>query len=878
MRQISFILLAFLFTLGACNSVKKTSEKAAEGPKVYENEHFPYRASETRTFDLLHTLLKVSFDWEKQHLKGYAELSLTPYFYPSNQLILDAKGMDLGSISLLSEDGKNTNLSFSYDSSQIKITLPKKYKRGEKIKLIIQYVAKPNELKSQGSKAIKDDKGLYFINPLGKDDVKPKQIWTQGETEASSCWFPTIDKPNERCTQEIYITVENKYKTLSNGKFISSVNNTDGTRTDYWKQDLPHAPYLFMMSIGEYAVIKDTWQGVPLTYHVEPKDSADALLVFGNTPKMLTFYSDLLGVKYPWDKYAQVLLRDYVSGAMENSSATVFANFVFRNKQQLIDKNWENIIAHELFHQWFGDYVTCESWSNLPLNESFATYGEYLWVEHAYGKMEADLHLYKDWMEYLADHPWKEIIRFKYEDKEDMFDDHSYEKGALVLHQLRDLVGDEAFFASLNLYLKTNAFKSVEIHNLRLAFEEVTGLDLNWYFNQWFLSKGHPVLHVDYKVKSDSLILHIHQTQNLKDIPVFRLPLAVDVYENGKATRHEIVTEHAKDTFILKVGGTVDLVSVDAKHVLCGEVHQKLTPEQALFKFNNTKLFRDKMSALKAVKNDTSTVAWQVLQQAVKDTFPYFRAVGINYLGKGKEAKSDDFKELLVNLIKTDPVSSVRSEAIVQLAKNFASDSLMIPIYKKALEDSSLNVKTEAISALSEIKREDALLRATELEKIEDAHLIYTLCEIYSDVKDESKINYYRWAISHTEGYFKSGVIELFTEYLKTKGHDLAWKGFKTLRDIAIYDNDKEIRIAAGLAIHNLHKQHLLSIEDVKKDIADQEKSGKKDSYDLKMLKEKLAELEAKEKEILELIKQVIQAEKNLSVLETWKIEGFEDK
>ena len=881
MRFLKFIVFVFVFAAFLILTSCKVSQKTEDKKKAQENsesQNQTYRSSNTRKVDLIHTLLKVGFDWEKQHLIASAELTLKPYFYSIESLVLDAKGMEIKSISLLNSDGKSSVLKYKYDSLQITIDLPKKYNKNETFKVLIDYIAKPNELKSQGSSAIKDDKGLYFINPLNKDEVKPKQIWTQGETEAASCWFPTIDSPNERCTQEIYITVPNNFKTLSNGLLMNSTPLENGKRTDYWKQDLAHAPYLFMMAIGEYTIIKDTWEGIPISYYVEPKDSMDALLNFGNTKQMLSFFSDKLGVKYPWDKYAQVMVRDYVSGAMENTSATVFGKFVFRNQQQLIDENHEDIIAHELFHQWFGDYVTCESWSNLALNESFATYGEYLWMEHKYGKTRADKHLYQDLIRYLSDQPYKEIIRFKYDDKEDMFDDHSYEKGGLILHQLRDVVGDDAFFASLKLYLEKNALKSVEIHNLRLAFEEVTGLDLNWFFNQWFLKKGHPILQVDYKIQSDSLIVDLTQTQNLKQFPVFKLPLSIDVYEAGKPTRHDVVLEKEKETLIFKVSGSVDFITVDSKNILCGEIINKLTPEQALLKFSTAKLFRDKIYAIKSIKEDTTLTSWQLLQLAVKDTLPTFRTIGISYLGKTKESKTDDYKELLVNLSIKDLSSDVRSTAIYLLAKYFPTDSLLIPIYKEALEDSSYLVKIEAITALHSIKREDALLRSVNLEKEDDEELIFTLCDLYTDIKDEGKVNYYKWAISHTEGHYKIEILDLFTSYLKNKSHNVVWKCIKTLKEITIFDNDKSIREAAGLAVHKLHKQHLLSIEDIKKDIKDQEKSSKGTSYDLKMLKEKLVELEEKEKEILVIIKEIISSEKNLTVIEAWKLEGFEDK
>ena len=218
----------------------------------------------------------------------------------------------------------------------------------------------------------------------------------------------------------MYITVEDRFKTLSNGLLENSTKNADGTRTDYWVMNKPHAPYLFMMAIGEFAVVKDDWNGMLLEYYVEPAYEKDAKMIFNYTDEMLTFFSDRLGVKYPWPKYAQVVVRDYVSGAMENTTGVIFGDFVQQTTRELIDghKGNERIVAHELIHHWFGDLVTCESWSNLPLNEAFANYGEYLWFEHKYGKDAADLHRYQETQGYFAQansvqHP---LIDFHYKE------------------------------------------------------------------------------------------------------------------------------------------------------------------------------------------------------------------------------------------------------------------------------------------------------------------------------------------------------------------------------------------------------------------------------------------------------------------------------
>ncbi|RYY67768.1 MAG: M1 family peptidase, partial [Chitinophagaceae bacterium] len=434
-----------------------------------------YRESYTRINDLVHTKLDVRFDFNKSYLYGKEWLTLTPHFYNTDSVLLDAKGMDIKEVSMMNGTSK-TPLKYQYDGMLLNIKLNKTYTRNDKYTLYIDYVSKPDELKVAGSAAITDAKGLYFVNPKGEKKGVETQVWTQGETEGSSVWFVTIDKPNQKTTQEITMTVPAKYVTLSNGLKISEKKNADGTRSDYWKMDLPHAPYLFFMGLGDFAVIKDKpYKGKEVSYYVEKNQAPYAMKVFGNTPEMMQFFSTKLGVDYPWAKYSQMVGREYVSGAMENTTATLHQDGAYQNNRQLADGNgWEETIAHELFHQWFGDLVTAESWSNLTVNESFANYSEYLWDEYKYGKDYADEHNFEDMQGYImSGSEGKDLVRFHYNDKEDMFDAVSYNKGGRILHMLRNYVGDDAFFKSLNNYLTTNKFKAGEAGQLRLAFEEV---------------------------------------------------------------------------------------------------------------------------------------------------------------------------------------------------------------------------------------------------------------------------------------------------------------------------------------------------------------------------------------------------------------------
>ncbi|HXL57975.1 MAG TPA: M1 family metallopeptidase, partial [Chitinophagaceae bacterium] len=501
---------------------------AAQAQVVVKSERDPawkkiYRGEAAKINDLVNTKLDVKFDFDKAWMYGKEWLTLKPHFYPTDSLTLDAKGMNINEIAII-KNGKRTQLKYNYDSLNLRITLDRTYKSIENYTIYIDYISKPNEFKGEGSAAITEAKGLYFINPKGEEKDKPTEIWTQGETESNSVWMPTIDKPNQKSREEISMTVPAKYVTLSNGLLISQKKNTDGTRTDTWKMDLQNAPYLFFMGAGEYSIIKDSYKGKEVSYYVEKEYAPVARKIFGYTPEMINFYSTKLGMDYQWPKYAQIVGRDYVSGAMENTTATLHQENAYQNARQLLDGNtWEEVIAHELFHQWFGDLVTCESWSNLTVNESFANFSETLWYEYKHGKDAGDEHNFEAQQTYLeSGSDNKDLVRFYYRDKEDMFDAVSYHKGGRILNMLRNYVGEDAFFKSLNNYLTTNKFKTGEAQQLRLAFEQVTGQDLNWYWNQWYYGSGHPVVKIDYKYDdtAENAMVIIQQTQGDK---IFKL-------------------------------------------------------------------------------------------------------------------------------------------------------------------------------------------------------------------------------------------------------------------------------------------------------------------------------------------------------------------
>ncbi len=654
-----------------------------------------YRESYPRINNLVHTKLDVKFDYDKSFLYGNEWLTLKPHFYPTDSVLLDAKGMDIKEISMMKGTSK-IQLKYSYDGMQLNIKLDNIYTRNDTYTLYIDYISKPNELKTEGSAAITDAKGLYFINPKGEEKNKATQIWTQGETEANSVWFVTIDKPNQKTTEEIYMTVPSKYVTLSNGLLKSQKKNTDGTRTDYWKMDLPHAPYLFFMGVGDFAIIKDIpYKGKEISYYVEKDQAPYAKGIFGNTPEMIKFFSEKLGVDYPWAKYAQIVGRDYVSGAMENTTATLHQESAYQNNRQLADGNgWEETIAHELFHQWFGDLVTAESWSNLTVNESFANYSEYLWDEYKYGKDYADAHNFEDMQGYLlSGSDKKDLVRYQYSNKEDMFDAVSYNKGGRILHMLRNYVGDDAFFKSLNNYLTTNKFKSGEAAQLRLAFEEVTGKDMNWFWNQWYYGSGHPKLKISYNYDMPGVAkVYVEQTQNTDKI--FKLPVAVDIYTNGVKERKNIWVQNKLDSFSFAYTTKPDLINVDADKVLLAEKTDNKSEENFIAQWKYAKAYLDRKEALDFFAKKTMPE----IAKGLNDKFADLRQYTMQKLATTPYKTDGVVLQTIENIAKTDRDKKTRAAAISYLVKN--GDAKYLPIYNAAVTDSSYSVAGAALKGL----------------------------------------------------------------------------------------------------------------------------------------------------------------------------------
>jgi aminopeptidase N len=728
---VTLLFCAGLANVGAFNQVF-AQEKSANPIAT------TYQETPAKINDLVHTKLAVSFDYKKRYLYGKEWLTLKPHFYPTDTLRLDAKGMNLKNISV-AKNGKNYPLKFSYDSLTVAIKLDRVYHNNESYTLFIDYTAKPNELKTSR----KHGKGLYFINPDGTEKNKPTQVWTEGEPESSSVWFPTIDKPNQKTTSEIAMTVPAKYVTLSNGRLASQKINADKTRTDTWKMELPNAPYLFMMAVGDFAIYKDSWHGKEVSYYVEPKYAPYAKDIFGFTPDAMSFFSKITGVDYPWNKYAQITVRDYVSGAMENTTAMVTGEGAQATKRELVDRIHNDFGSiHELFHQWFGDYVTTESWSNLTLNESFADLGEILWAEHRYGHDAADEHIQEGLQGYLGStqNATKNLVRFYYHDSQDVFDGVTYQKGGRILNMLRHHLGNDAFYKGLNIYLTTNAFKSAEAQQLRLAMEEASGLDLNWFFNQWYYGAGHPELNISYSwdESSKKQSIYLQQTQSGQ---IFTFPFAVDIYVAGKKERHQVWMRSKADTLTFTLPSRPDLVNVDGDKLLLAKKTDHKTLEEYAFQYQQAPLYLDRYEAIEAATSSQKTPLGQkILLGALKDKYFGLRLKALRALNMDNDTIRTAAYLLIADIAQKDDNPLAQAQAIVLLGKYRKPTDL--ELLKQALKSQSYTVQGAALWAINQINPTEAMTLAPLYEKDNEGDLTNALFTVYTANAGDDKWDY----------------------------------------------------------------------------------------------------------------------------------------
>src|SRR6266699_3422233 len=410
-------------------------------PKVGADE--PYARS--RDYDLQHSKIALRFDLDQKKVLGEVTHTVSILRDGSTKIAFDSVVLTIQSVTLNKAAAK-----FETSADKLIISLPSAAKAGDKFDVAIRYMGKPA-------------KGMYFILPDKDYPDRPKQIWTQGESEDTRYYLPTYDYPNDRLTTETILTVPASWITVSNGKLISVTAAGKGLKTWYWKESVPSSTYLITVVAGEFDELKDIWHGIPVTYYA-PKGRGDRLAInYSRTPAMMDLFSKKFGVDYPWEKYAQVMVDDFVAGGMENSSATTntSTSLVHPKLAPEYFTGEDDLISHELGHQWFGDLVTCKDWGDVWLNEGFATFLEAVWTETHFGKDEADYERWeraRAWFESM--NLWsKPVVRHDFDDSSE-FDGNVYDKSGWILYMLRHQIGEDGFTAASSTISKRIAART----------------------------------------------------------------------------------------------------------------------------------------------------------------------------------------------------------------------------------------------------------------------------------------------------------------------------------------------------------------------------------------------------------------------------------
>lgn len=667
MKRISTGIIGLLL-LGACAS------PPPEGTPFNDPEN-RLHVERVSPIDVLHYRIEARIDLREKSLDGTTTILFRP-LRPVRKIELDAAQ----DISVREVRMGDRVLSTWHEDETLYIILPRE--TSSETSITISYTAKPS-------------RGLNFVLPDEGYPDKPVMAWTQGETEYNHFWFPCYDYPNDRATTETIVTVPDPYEVISNGRLVEK-KKKEGWTTWHWKQEVSHPVYLVSLAIGEFDTYADQWRGRPVTYHV-PRgryEEADVLRCLGMTPHMLEFFSKKIGIEYPYPKYAQTLVWDFIWGGMENTSATTLYQWAVSPEE-----GREGLIAHELAHQWFGDYLTCRTWGDIWLNESFATYFSWIWFEHRYGddRMRREMNNGIGGLWNLEKKYRRPTVNPVYTLPMDVFDSYAYPRGAWVLHMLRDLLGDEAWWKGIRLYVKRWADSGVQTGDLLWAMEEAAGNDLDWFFDQWLYQVGHPEFTVSHEWREGKVILTVEQTQDPTRVrypggivtgtpAVFRVPVEIGIGE----MRHKVWIDDRRERFEFEVDDERPLLRFD----VTGSILKKLTWKKSLEELI-LQLETDPEAVGRTWAADQlgahGEPAVDALLRAVSDSFEGVAEKAVRSLGK---IKTGDAGEGLRKILAAEKRLPVR-KAIVQVFGGFAGNEEV----RKILEDLMRSGKSRGIQS-----------------------------------------------------------------------------------------------------------------------------------------------------------------------------------
>ncbi|HYO25465.1 MAG TPA: M1 family aminopeptidase, partial [Lacipirellulaceae bacterium] len=540
-----------------CRAARDAAAKGAEGPPT---RHY----APDRQVDLTHIKLEATPDFQRRSLAGVATLRFAPIAKPLTTLQLDGVNLRVSAVSASHEVR-----TWSAGSEQVTIVFARPIEPDAPAWVEIVYEAEPVE-------------GLYFRTAAMGLPPSDEHCWTQGETHEARHWFPSFDYPNERASSELVCHVPPEMTVVSNGRLVSdSLAENGARRTFHWLQEKPHVSYLICFVAGRLEKLSGQHGKTPLGFYAQPSKSAHAASAFEGTAEIMAFLEAEIGVPYPWEKYDQATISDFMWGGMENTTITTLTQrTLFENAaDDYHAARARSLNAHEMAHQWFGDYETCKDWSHLWLNEGFATYYALLYEGRRSGREALLYGLYLDARDeiFLPENAAdvRPIVYREYERAGDQFDYRNYPKASWVLHMLRSRVGDELFRQGIHTYLQRHALGEVETDDLREVFEELTDEPLDRFFDQWLYHGGRPRLTVTYEWLAAERLAHvtISQTQSRsEDVLLFEAPTKVRFVVDGERHDEEVVLKDRRHELFVRLPAEPQVVRFDPAYTLLAEV------------------------------------------------------------------------------------------------------------------------------------------------------------------------------------------------------------------------------------------------------------------------------------------------------------------
>lgn len=706
--------LAALLLLGC-------SAGAAGQPVAVDWSKKPLQSERSRSYDALHYRIVISLDLDQQSFGGETTVSLTPLSDALEAVVLDAEEFTVSKV--VSDRGEA--LAFEQSATELTVHMAPPLARGETRSFTCFY-------RGQAPHS-----GLRFV---AESASNPRLVFSDSWPDHVHHWFPCFDYPNDKVTNEIVATVTSGLKVVANGRLVSVTDNPSaGTVTYHWSQERPHSTYLIFLAAAPYVVVRDSFKSVPLNYWVYPQDEQKVVPTYGKTPRMMAFFNRIYGYDYPWQKYDQVSVPS--GGGAESTSATAMTQRIMVDAKHEADFPAIGIVSHELAHQWWGDLITSRSWAHTWLNESFGTYSDYLYFRDERGDDEGAVNLLGKLNAYLQEANTRyirPIVTDRYEQPGDMFDSHTYPKGALVLHMLRSLVGDDAFFATLKHFLHRYAFDAVDTHDFIRSVKTVTGQNLDWFFDQWLFKPGHPVFDVrsEWDPARKVVVLNVRQVQDFsRGIPVFRVPVAIGIVTAGGRTTRTVWIREKEQSFEFAAATKPLLVRFDEGNVLLKEITFPKELDELLYQLRSDDVigrmeaatglvrFKDDVRAIDGLaasaqrdgfwavrRNAVAALgslqdkrAIAVLEQACLDTHSSVRAASLASLG---DLKDRGLAGLFKQRFTADESDLVRAEALRALGKT--GDPGLIPFLEQAASTPSHRdmVRTAAAQALERLGKQ----------------------------------------------------------------------------------------------------------------------------------------------------------------------------